>query len=117
MQIIQSHMGRLDLKNSNEAVPLHEAAGNGHIGTFFLINMSIFEYGISVDCVDFLLIVGCSSDPRDSDGVTPLHFAAAGNFADVCRALLSAGADVNAVVVTPDVRKALCNIKSYMFNF
>ena len=37
LDLIHSHIGHIDLKNDRGARPLHEAAGNGHIGNFNFI--------------------------------------------------------------------------------
>jgi ankyrin repeat protein len=47
--------------------------------------------------LEAMLACGFEPDARDRDGVTPLHRAAMGGHPDAVRALLAAGADVNAV--------------------
>ena len=58
--------------------------------------------GDVIETVGLLLEAGAQAGASDTDGITPLHWAAGHGMANVCRVLLDAGADVNA-----------CDLSSY----
>lgn len=68
---------RADVRDEDDALPLHDAAAGGYADLVELL----LEY--APECID----------ATDNDGDTPLHNAARGGAADVIRLLLDKGAD------------------------
>ncbi|KAJ3093008.1 Ankyrin repeat domain-containing protein 55 [Quaeritorhiza haematococci] len=103
--------------------PLHWAASAGYLELVHLL----INYGAKPDCVDYkgtqpiheaafqgrtdIVVYYLSREnrkdfvnARDSNGCTPLHWAAVDGHHETCRALLLYGADVNAMEYDEDTR-------------
>jgi ankyrin repeat protein len=57
----------------------------------------VLLFGRSLSTVEWMLSNGGDANARTSGGYTPLHFAARGGNATICRAIIAAWADINAV--------------------
>jgi ankyrin repeat protein len=77
-------------RDSDQRTPLHDAAQCGHLSCVSTLLGKPGDYQLTPDEVN----------ATDMDGLTPLHFAACHGHANICGALIKAGARLDAVSST-----------------
>ena len=91
--------------------PLHFAAANGHVSVGEHIALASFSSALLIfplqcaflpylyNTVETLLDLDAAASPSNKYGVTPLHLAASGNRANVCKVLCQHGAALDVRII------------------